>query len=101
MLPVNASNHFSNLRIIFLIFELDAVSTRCINHTSTVRPTLALILLFRKALALCNDQFLVRALGVVVRDEGVAGKLGIDLGVGFDALEAILDVALLGLRRIC
>jgi hypothetical protein len=89
------------LQVIFLFFEFETLATSCVNQTSTVRPTLPLVLLLREALALCDDQFLVRALGVVVWDECIAGKVGVDLGIGLDALEAILDVALLGPRRIC
>jgi len=79
------------------IFKLYALATRCINRTAAVRAPLLLVLLLGEALALCDNQVGVRAVGVVVGNVGVALELGIDVGVGFDALEAVLDVVLLSL----
>jgi hypothetical protein len=39
--------------------------------------------------------------GVVVGNVGVARKLRVDLGVGLDALKAVLNVVLLSLGFIC
>lgn len=83
------------------IFELDALAASGINHTATIRSALLLVLLLCEAFAACDDQVGVRAVGVVVGHVGVAGEFGVDDGVGFDALEAVLDMVLLCFGCVC
>lgn len=78
-----------------LVVELEAFAARCVDQAAAVGAPLALVLLLCEALALGDNQLCVRAVGVVVGNVGVAGKLGEDLDVGLDALEAVFDVAAL------
>jgi len=85
---------FACLRVYpHLILELDALATRCVNHAAAVRTSFPLVLLLGEAFALGDDQFCVRAVGVVVRNVCVACELRIDLNIGLDALEAVLYMA--------
>jgi hypothetical protein len=81
------------------ILELDALATRCIDHTTTVRALLLLVLLFGKALALGHNQVGVSAVSIIVGDICVAGEFRINLCVRLDALESVFDVVLLRFDR--
>lgn len=83
------------------ILKLNALAARSINQATAVRTLLLLVLFLCESLALGDDQIGVRAVSVVVRDVGVAGKLGVDFDVCLNALEAVFDVVLLRLGFLC
>jgi len=83
------------------VFKLDALAARCVDHTTTVRTFLFLVLLLCESFALGYNQVGVSAIGVVVGNVGIAGKFGVNPSVCPDALKAVLDVVLLCLGLAC
>lgn len=49
-----------------LVLELDALAARRVNHATSVGTPLSLVLLLGESFALCDNQFGMRAVGIVV-----------------------------------
>ena len=71
-----------------------------VKRTTFIAATLLLVLLLGESLALCDDKVGVSTVGVIVGHIGVASELRIDVCIGFDALESVLNMVLLGLGCI-
>lgn len=78
-----------------LVVEFDTFAAGRVDHATTVRAPLLLVLLLGEAFAPCDDQVGVRAVCIVIRHVLVAGKTWIDTRVGLDSLKAVLYVILL------